>query len=269
MACTLEELQNVEYGILCDFADFCDKYNIEYVLSGGTLLGAIRHNGFIPWDDDIDVNMDSTNFKKFLKKIKKHPMEGIHLSWVDTENQYPLYFAKLRKCGTYMPENEYKSFDVYNGVWIDIFVYTGYPKNKVIAKLQEKIYFLFALMGRLYLQDKIDKSNDDMNGFEYSRKYKFLKGLSYKTNGKIRALLFNAYTSLGSKKSEYVVLNDWQNNPKPPVPRCNYTPTCKHIFKDREFDIAVNYDKALSQQYGDYMTPVEYPTHTDLSRIEL
>lgn len=267
MSCTLKELQDTEYEILCAFADFCDKYNIEYILSDGTLLGAIRHNGFIPWDDDVDVQMDSTNFKKFVRKIKKHPIPGMHLSWVGTDLQHPNTFAKLRKLGTFMPLNSSKGLDICNGVWLDIFVYTGYPKIKFLAKLQEKIYKGFSFLGRVYFLDLNDRNKKV--DYEYSFKYKLIKDMPYKLNGFIRKVLFSLYTSLGSKKSEFVVFNTWTSNPKPPVPRSNHTPICKHIFRDREFNIAANYDESLSYTYGDYMTPKEYPSHTDFSKIDL
>lgn len=267
MACTLKELQDAEYEILCAFADFCDKYKIEYILSDGTLIGAIRHNDFIPWDDDIDVNMDSVNFKKFVKKIKKHPIPGFHFSWLNTDPQHPYHFAKFRKTGTFMPEELCKDLDINNGVWLDIFIYTGYPKNKILAKLQEKFYHYFAFLGRMYILGDIDRKNEEE--YEYSKKYQFVENLPFKVNGIIRKICFSLFTTLGSKKSEYVVFTNWVNKPHPPVKRDEYVGISTHCFRERDFSIPANYDKILTRVYGDYMTPVEYHSHVDLSKVQL
>lgn len=267
MACTLKELQDAEYEILCAFADFCEKYDIEYVLIDGTLLGAIRHNGFIPWDDDIDIHMDSANFKKFVRKIRKYPIPGFHFSWVGTEPQYPFTFAKLRKNGTYMPEEKNTPLDIHNGVWIDIFTYTGLPKNPKIAKLQKKLFSWYVFLGQIYLNKVKDQRNEKQ--FEYSRKYNFILNLPFKVNSFIRRCLFSIYTSLGKSNSESVFRIDFMYNQAEPLPRVNFYPICQHAFKDREFNIPANYDQFLTQMYGDYMTPVEFPSHTDLSKIQL
>ena len=267
MACTLKELQDTEYEILCSFADFCDKHKIEYVLFGGTLLGAIRHNDFIPWDDDIDVCMDYKNFRKFVHKIKKNPIPRMHFSWAGTDLQHPNNFAKLRKLGTYMVLDSNKGLDICNGVWLDIFVYTGRPKNPKIEKLQTNVYRLFSFLGRQYFFEIIDRNNQEE--YQYSKKYKLITGLPSKVNGLLRRMLFSLYNALGGKKSEYVGFNDWTVNPKEPVLRENYTPICKHVFRDREFSVPANYDQSLRAIYGDYMVPKEYPSHTDLSKIEL
>jgi lipopolysaccharide cholinephosphotransferase len=264
MACTLQELQNTEYEILCKFADFCDAHRIAYGLSGGTLLGAIRHDGFIPWDDDCDVHMSAQDFKKFRRCIRRDPIPGMHFSWIDTDPDCPFYFAKLRKNGTYMPEDLTRTLDMHNGVWIDIFVYTGLPKSRPAAKLQQKLYFIFATTARLYTNNAIDC--DDA---QYNAKYRFLQGLSRKSMRRLRRLLFALYTSLGSSRSEYITYTDWATQPKKPLPRSFEMPTVKHVFGDREFSIPKNYDIALSTQYGDYMTPVEYPSHTDFSKVQL
>lgn len=265
MSCTLEELQKTEYEILCEFADFCEKHNLEYVLAGGTLLGAVRHNGFIPWDDDIDVYMEVHDFKKFVKLIKKNPVQGLHLSWLDTEPQSPFCFAKLRRCGTFFPSLLIETLDMHNGVWIDIFTYSGYPKNHIAQKIQSKTYLLFSLLGSYYRSCTHDLEK------EYNKKYqkamKILSKMSTKTINRLRKILFSFYSSLGSKKSEYVVFNDWFQESTGVLPRKNYTPSCKHLFNDREFNIPINYDDLLTRQYGDYMTPVVFHSHANLSRI--
>ena len=267
MASTLKELQDAEYKILCDFADFCDKHSLTYGLSGGTLLGAVRHNGFIPWDDDIDVHMEIHEFKKFLKLYKKNPIKGLHLSWIDTDQEYPFYYAKLRKCGTYMPEEACSDLDMHNGVWIDIFVYMGVPNNKLLAKLQQKLYFVFATTARMYIYNKIDEKSE--NDAQYGLKYRLMKNMSRKNMHRFRRLLFTLFSSIGSRKSEFVVYNDWSQTPKKKLPRALELPVTKHIFRDREFSVPEKYDEALTTQYGDYMKPVEYPTHTDLTKVQL
>ena len=267
MACSLQDLQKTEYEILCKFAEFCEANDIVYGLSGGTLLGAIRHNGFIPWDDDIDVHMEIHEFKKLIRRIRKHPIPGMHFSWIDTEPEYPFYFARVRKCGTYMPQEKYASLDMHNGVWIDIIVYCGVPKSAALLKLQQKLYLAFATMGRMFWYNQLDAQNE--KPAEYNFKYRFMQNLSRKNKIRLRKLLFKMYTAIGSRRSEYISYNDWSLHPKEKLPRSFETPVIKHVFGDREFNIPQNYDASLTKQYGDYITPVEYPSHTDLSRVEV
>ena len=89
----LEELHKSLLEILDDFDTFCKESNIEYSLAYGTLLGAVRHKGFIPWDDDLDVMMTRENYNKFLSLFKNDEKYTLQKEQVD----YPLYFSKLRK----------------------------------------------------------------------------------------------------------------------------------------------------------------------------
>lgn len=266
MSCTLEELQKTEYEVLCLFADFCEEHKIEYVLSGGTLLGAIRHNGFIPWDDDVDVHMDIREFRRFVKQIKKNPIKGLHLSWIDTEPQNPYCFAKLRKCGTFVPAVDNETLDMHNGVWIDIFAYSGCSKSKFLFKIQETTYFWYAVLSSYYrnVNSPLNDASD-----KYLKIYKYLSKMSFKRINRLRKILFGISSSLGSKNSEYVFFNCYTSKKLVKLPRRFFTPVCKHIFVDRELSIQVNYDEALREQYGDYMNPKKYPSHAILDRIEL
>ena len=267
MACELKDLQQAEYDILCKFADYCDANGITYVLSGGTLLGAVRHNGFIPWDDDIDVHMEIHDFKKLVRKIRKHPIPGLHFSWIDTEPEFPYFFARLRKCGTFMPQDKYYQLDMHNGVWIDIITYFGVPKSDRLLKLQQKLYFAFATLSKMCWYKYLDEDSEEK--FEYSSKFLFLRNLSIKNRIRLLKVLFALFTAIGSRRSEYITYNDWIKNPKEKLPRSFEEPFTTHVFGDREFKIPQNYDASLTKQYGDYMTPVEFPSHVDLTHVEV
>jgi len=109
-----------EILVVADHFDaFCRKNNIKYFLLGGTALGAVRHAGFIPWDDDFDVCMDLYNYSKFLKLWKLNPSTKFYLQEENT-NEWPLYFSKLRLNGSKYLEAEDQGRIMHNGVYIDI-----------------------------------------------------------------------------------------------------------------------------------------------------
>ena len=138
---TIEECKKISLDILNDIADYCEKNNLRYFLSVGTLLGAIRHQGYIPWDDDIDIMMPRPDYIKLINnydgkyKILK-PSEGM------------LYYAKAYDPNTikYEPDVDYKKNKPY-GVDIDIFPLDGIVDDKnIVDKLYERECFLEALL---------------------------------------------------------------------------------------------------------------------------
>ncbi len=131
----LEELHKSLLEILDDFDIFCRENNIEYSLAYGTLLGAVRHKGFIPWDDDLDVMMTRENYNKFLFLFKNNEKYTLQKEQID----YPLYFSKLRKNKTAFIENiKYRKpyRNIHQGVFIDIFPADKVSKNSVSRFLQ-------------------------------------------------------------------------------------------------------------------------------------
>ncbi|HAZ96285.1 LicD family protein [uncultured Treponema sp.] len=131
----LEELHKSLLKILDDFDIFCRENNIEYSLAYGTLLGAVRHKGFIPWDDDLDVMMTRENYNKFLSLFKNNEKYTLQKEQID----YPLYFSKLRKNRTAFIENiKYRKpyRNIHQGVFIDIFPADKVSKNSVSRLLQ-------------------------------------------------------------------------------------------------------------------------------------
>lgn len=121
----LKKVQQTELSILKDVAAFCEKNDINYCITSGTLLGAVRHSGFIPWDDDIDISMPRKDYEKFIS-FAHNFLEGYEIISTKINNQYPIAIAKVRKCGTVMKEPSMAHLDINHGVWIDVF-----PLDKV------------------------------------------------------------------------------------------------------------------------------------------
>lgn len=122
---SLEEIKEVEIGILDYVVMFCQKHNLNYSLSYGTLLGAIRHKGFIPWDDDIDICMPREDYMQLLALMEIEKSKDFKLLKPNEDNYY-YEFAKVVDTRTIAIENKVKQ-DYKLGVWIDIFPLDGIP----------------------------------------------------------------------------------------------------------------------------------------------
>ncbi len=131
----MNELQKVELNLLKIFIDFCAKHNLQYFLVAGSALGAVRHQGFIPWDDDVDVALPRKDYDRFIELAKDEFTGDIFLQTYETDPNYPYNFAKLRDSRTTFIERTYKFNRMNHGVWIDIFPLDG------ISKKQGKITF--------------------------------------------------------------------------------------------------------------------------------
>lgn len=133
----LRRLQLIELQILKDITDFCDDNDIVYYLCGGTLLGAARHKGFIPWDDDVDIMMDLKNYKKFIK-ISKKINSKYFLQNYKTDRKVCYPWTKVMLNGTSLIQNGMQAYDIHQGVFIDIFMINGIARGRMRLKLQRK-----------------------------------------------------------------------------------------------------------------------------------
>lgn len=117
----LRRQQLVMLEIVKELDRICRKHGIPYFLYGGTLLGAIRHNGFIPWDDDLDVGMLRKDYLKLIKILPDELPEHIVLQTNDTDKNYFYFFAKLRDKRSFLDEGNYDRVFKERGIYIDIF----------------------------------------------------------------------------------------------------------------------------------------------------
>lgn len=125
----LRQLKIIELDMLDELARICDANEINYFLSGGTCLGAARHKGFIPWDDDIDVGMLREDYDRFAQACKTELKDGFVFQDMSTEPNCGLIFGKIRKKGTVYSETYSSHIAMSQGVWIDIFPYDRVSNN--------------------------------------------------------------------------------------------------------------------------------------------
>ena len=130
----LKSLQRVLCDMLSDIARVCEAEHIDYVLGGGTCLGAIRHHGFIPWDDDVDINMTREGYRRLRTALlSAYPGKYVIQDPQDTEG-YELGFPRVRLCNTVLRSRE--DFDDGEcGVYVDIFLIEDVPDNAIARKL--------------------------------------------------------------------------------------------------------------------------------------
>ena len=118
---SVKEVKKIESDTFRAIKDFCTKNNIQYYLSGGTMLGAIRHNGFIPWDDDIDISMTRDNYMRFIELFPKEGLNGYSLLSPYTKEDCGIVFSKVYDTSTRKVDNELKSKYANYGIDIDLF----------------------------------------------------------------------------------------------------------------------------------------------------
>ena len=124
----MNELQQKELELFKAFVRVCEKHNLKYFLVGGSALGAIRHKGSIPWDDDIDVGMPREDYDKFCELQYEYEGTPYFIQNFKSDPCYIYNYGKLRDSSTTFIENTYKNNRINHGVWIDIFTIYGFSK---------------------------------------------------------------------------------------------------------------------------------------------
>lgn len=257
----LKGLWNVQLDLLAKFANVCKKNDLQWFVDAGTLLGAVRHHGFIPWDDDVDVIMPYDDYNKLCSLADEFKEPYFLQTWKSQDGWRP-FMSKLRRSDTTgCTSRELAYPNSWNkGIFIDIFAMSYIPENRLVAGTQ---LILLKIIRALYF------------GYEGKR-----DGVAAADNKWVDKILRGSYTIFGtvcghkSLAKLYNKIGGWQKKPSRSCGLIMFRPYSKGLVWDSDWykdtvmldfmDLSVpcpaDYDSRLSCAYGDYMTPVKAPS---------
>lgn len=258
----LRKLQLVELDLMKLFSDICEKHHLRYYLVGGTMLGAVRHKGFIPWDDDMDVGMPRPDYEKFLKIVNDELPEGYGSLNYKKNKEYNRYFSRIVNKNVKIT-NASNTKTIIEDAWLDIFPFDGMPKNKI----KQNIHFWYMTMLRFFYHASCF---DELVNLNRPGRAWYLQ----------LAIKFLAVTHLGSHlNTKKLMLRIEKHLKKYDYDSCSYMISffgaymkreivdkkmlgdgAKYQFETLQLNGPVLYDEFLRHFYGDYMKP---PSNAD------
>ena len=249
---TLKKIQKTELGIMIDVAKFCDEHNLRYSLFGGTALGAVRHKGFIPWDDDVDLCMNRVEYEKFLDLWMSTEHEGYYLRDTRGVAETTINHSKVMKLGTIYDDKKNLDKPGCHGVFVDIFPIDVIP----VKPFQRYILKFIAAIRLVYTRDYPMKHN----GKKLEILSKLMLSLPKSLKNKIRKTS-DHYIMRYQNENENV---QWIGLSSPEELSVIYPYDMMDELIDVEFEghtfkMTGHYHEMLTSWYGDYMQlpPVE------------
>ena len=254
----LRDMQNLELEILKYFDKVCRENNLIYFLAYGTLIGAIRHSGFIPWDDDIDVMMPREDYLKLVSIMGDNPHSFYKLVSYETNKRFTAPLPKIIDTRTELIQHyDYKEAVVL-GVYIDIFILDGAGQTMDDATKWYDDSFVYYRNWR-----RSDLALFPPNKSKIYGVLRYLKNIKYKTRG--IAFYLEELKKHNSQKSfyacDYVSTLEVGTLPSSKCiwPKGHFFPIREHVFEGVPFYIPNKYDEVLKSEYGNYMKlpPIE------------
>lgn len=238
-------LQKKELNIFLEFERICKKLSLKYYLVCGSALGAEKYEGFIPWDDDMDVAMPRDDYDNFVKEAQKYLPENIFVQNSFTEPNFPAMYTKLRDSHSTFVEKSVAHIKMNHGVFIDVFPLDGYPKYKLSQ-------FIFEIKKRYY--NTIFLSVADVK--RTTKTTLVHKVLSFFKLNKNMAKVSEKYNNLVSKYS--LDSSDFWCNHGNSAGKLDYSPKAqfgkgrKSVFEGIEVIVPEKSDEYLTQKYGNW-----------------
>lgn len=249
----LNKLHYAQIEILDEIDRISKKHSLQYFLTGGTLLGAVRHKGFIPWDDDLDISMPRKDYEQFIEIAKTELDDKFLIECNKYNDFYWLPFAKVKNKNTIMEERLLINYKGNKGIWVDIFPLDNAKKEKNIKQtINYKLIFSFRYMA-LQKMDIIENKTLIKKIINKFSKLFTIKFLSKRIEKRM--------TSNKNEKSNYFInYGSAYGIKKQTHPKEKYFPATKLEFEGKEYYVPKDYKYILTRIYGEnYMElpPVE------------
>lgn len=239
---SIKEEQEIELEIMKEIHDFCVNNNLRYSLAYGTLIGAVRHQGFIPWDNDIDIMMPRNDYERFIE-LSKNGFSKLYIKHYNNDEKY--HYHCIRVCDsntkTYVPyiiEQPEKM-----GIWVDIFPIDGYCDNLIPFLIQRFQLFLYKIVFKSLIYISNSKIKNAFKGM--------VRLVCNNNNNRIiRKIdkISQRYKFDDCEKCNYVF-----GDKVVPFDRNKFDQLIKYKFDKYEFFGIQNYDEFLTAIYGNYM----------------
>ena len=239
---SLKEHQEVLLELLKEFDRVCRKNNIKYILFAGTALGAVRHHGFIPWDDDLDVALLRSDYEKLMSLDSTEWNDAYYLQREYSEH-WPMYFSKLRKNNTTCLEKYHpKDSRIHQGIYIDVFPIDNASDRGLLRRLQyvaSKFVISKSFSKRGYeTRSFVKKAVIALSRVIPLKPLRNLVVLKKREN----SLTVHSFLGGSSKYKKAVFLREW------------FAQTVEMTFESLQVPVSAHFHDLLTMQYGDYMT---------------
>lgn len=239
------EIQKILLELLKIFVDICQEYDLQYFLVAGSALGAVKYQGFIPWDDDIDVAMPRADYEKFLQLAPEKLPQWCFMQNYKTDPAFPHVFTKLRNSNTTFIEKGMAKLPINHGMYIDIFQIDGYPENaKEIRQFEWK---------KKLLAWKQYCALEGSKNWKVRLRRPFLRVLGYhKRTAKTLATLDALISQYSLENSQMWCCHGNRQGKLEYSPRWHYGNGTQAVFEGLSVRIPEQFDSYLTQKYGDW-----------------
>lgn len=245
----LKTAQRAMFLIAKEIRRVCDKNKITYSMAFGTMIGILRHKGFIPWDDDLDMTMERKEYERFIRCCETDLGEDFVLQTPETDPDYPWPFLKVRLKGTKF-KSEWDNDSRYEGVWVDVFPIDKAPKSALRLKLMNIRYK--AILRALHIKAGITGYLDQGAAKKLLRAILSAYGRLFSKERLMQKLnaICTRYTFREDYESGYVFSVEALYNR---LPESIFDSYIEGEFEGERFLMAAGYDQWLKLEYGAYM----------------
>ena len=241
-------LRKKELYILKTFIEVCQNLNIRYFICQGTLLGAVRHHGFIPWDDDIDVGMLREDYEIFISKGQKLMPPNYFIQTYDTDPAYPHGFAKIRNSNTAFVETTCRNLPINHGIYIDIFPFDYYPDSRIKRFFYDCKKFWIRYRIRCTLYDPMEEKKFLKNNLRKAAK--IISKVIYPSVDRAKDIQEQLYKSV--RKGKYRINNGSPWGKRECIPAEWLDTLVTLNFEGIEVKAPYAYHEYLTHVYGNY-----------------